>query len=178
MIDSGPGVATPAQAGALVITELLADPKTLSDTDGEWVELYNPGSEPLELAGCRLGGAVGEGNAIASSLVAAPGAYVTLARTAAAGFTPSAVLSFSLTNTADTLVLSCGGVLIDQVSYDRSAGFPLAAGVSAALDPAALDATSNDSPAAWCLATESYGPEQGTPGTANAACLVPDAALP
>jgi hypothetical protein len=67
----------------------------------------------------------------------------------------------------------CSGVVIDRVSY--GAGFPLAAGASMALDPAALDATSNDHGSAWCLGRDGASGDLGTPGAANPACADDDA---
>lgn len=40
--------------GFLLITEVLYDPLT-EEPDGEWVEVYNPGSSPLPLAGYKIG---------------------------------------------------------------------------------------------------------------------------
>ena len=177
-VDAGPLVPAPAHAGDLVITELLVDPKTLRDTDGEWFELYNPGMQTLDLQGCSVGDGSTEPHALTEHLLAPAGAYLSVARAAAPGFTPDAITSFSFTNTKDTLVVSCGGTEIDRVAYDHAQGFPIATGASAQLDPGLLDAQANDDPGAWCLATDSYGPERGTPGAPNRPCAAPDAAIP
>src|SRR5205085_2930315 len=108
------------------------------------------------------------------------GAYLAVARDPAPGFTPGLVSSFSFTNGADQIVVSCGGVEIDRVAYDHAQGFPIKAGASAALDPGMLDAQANDAASSWCLSIASYGPELGTPGAANAPCALAstDAAVP
>ena len=169
----GAGAAKPRRpeaASEIVITELMADPALVADTAGEWIELHNPSSTTtLDLAGCTLddGGAQ---KPVTDALLVRPGGFVTLARSATAGFVPDLTLSFSLANEADAIAVVCDAVMIDRVAY--GVGFPLAPGVSMALDPAAFDAASNDEPGAWCLspsASAGYG-EQGTPGAANPPC--------
>jgi hypothetical protein len=157
----------PRTASEIVITELMSNPALVSDTDGEWIELHNPSATPLDLAGCALDDG-GASKALAEALLVAPGAFITLARTEAAGFVPDRTLSFSLGNEGDAIALVCEGVTIDRVAYGP--GFPLAAGISMALDPAAFDAASNDDAAAWCPSPRASYAEQGTPGMPNAPC--------
>jgi len=167
-----PAPRMPRAASEIVITELMPNPALVADTDGEWIELHNPSPTlSLDLAGCALedGGA---SKPLGETLLVAPGAFVTLARTEAAGFVPDRTLSFSLANEADTISLVCEGVLIDRVAYGP--GFPLAAGTSMALDPAAFDALSNDDAASWCLSPIASYAEQGTPGMPNAPCHADD----
>jgi hypothetical protein len=158
----------PRAASEIVITELMPDPALVADTVGEWIELHNPSATAtLDLAGCSLDDG-GANKPLTEALLVAPGAFVTLARSEAAGFVPDRTLSFSLANQADTIALVCDAVVIDRVAY--GIGFPLAPGVSMALDPAAYDAARNDDPASWCLSPTSSYAEQGTPGAANASC--------
>jgi hypothetical protein len=173
----GSGVAAPPTAalrpGQVVISELMSNPAALSDTDGEWIELYNPSaSESVVLDGCALD----DGSASKALMAGArimPLGYATLARSAQVGFVPTQLLSFSLGNSDDSLALVCGGIEIDRVRY--GAGFPLAAGASMSLSASALDATANDDASAWCLGTEpdALG-ERGTPGASNPPCGLED----
>jgi hypothetical protein len=172
-----PAVPAPAHPGDLVITELLADPKTLGDSAGEWFELYNASALTLDLFGCAVQDR-STGHPIMEHAQIAPGAYLAVARGTGAGFTPGVVATFSLTNSSGQIALVCNGITIDGVVFDRAQGFPLGSGASAALDPASLDATANDDPHAWCLATQSYGPELGTPGAANPPCFASDGGVP
>lgn len=160
------------QPGELVISELMIDPKTLSDNEGEWFELFNASDHDLTLSGCLLDDGSKAPPALATELQLQPGAYAVIARQADPGFTPHATASFSLSNTADSLAVRCGGVEIDRVSYDKSASFPLRTGASLQLDAAHFDATANDAASAWCSARDSYGPELGTPGAPNVPCQV------
>jgi len=164
----------PAQPGELVITELMIDPKTLSDAQGEWVELYNPNAYELTLHGCELDDGGKTPRPFAGAPRLAPHVYATVARTAEPGFTADAVVALSLTNTADVLVLRCGGHEIDRVTYDKAQGYPIESGASLALDPARIGAWDKDDPAAWCAGRDSYGPERGTPGRANPPCQLED----
>jgi hypothetical protein len=148
----------------------MADPKALTDAEGEWFELYNATAEVIELKGCTIGDGAEQPRPIAESVRVAAGAYATVARTPEPGFSASVVSALSLKNGADVIEISCGGTLLDRVSYDKAQGFPLGAGVAAALDPAQLDADANDSPGAWCLAADVYAADLGTPGGPNAPC--------
>jgi hypothetical protein len=165
-----PAQRAPTQAGSLVISEIMVDPKTLSDSQGEWVEFENLTDEAFDLQGCELDDGGKTPHSIASSLPIAARGYATIARSEQAGFTADYVASVSFTNTADSVVLRCQGVEIDGVHYDKAAGFPLVSGASLSLDPAHADATDNDAANAWCAARDSYGPELGTPGRPNPDC--------
>jgi hypothetical protein len=165
-----PALHAPSQPGQLVITELMIDPATLSDTNGEWIELYNTSHEPFDLRGCELDDGGKSPHAVATSLRIEAHGYITIARSTQPGFPPSYVATLSLTNSADTVALRCGGVEIDRVRYDKSAGYALESGASLALDAAHLDAGDNDRADVWCASRDSYGPERGTPGQENPSC--------
>ena len=159
----------PNAAGELVITEIMSDPAALADTDGEWFELHNPSAkQSLDIGGCMLNdGSAGE-KLIPAPLIIAPGAYALVVRSAAAGLAANLIISFSLSNAADTIALRCDGIEIDRVAYGP--GFPLLSGVSMSLDPQVTDTLSNDQAPAWCLANLSYGADLGTPGKPNPDC--------
>jgi hypothetical protein len=159
---------TPSRAGQLVITELMIDPQTLSDSQGEWIELHNPTELTFEVRGCELDDGAKTPHPIALSLRVAPRAFFTIARHTNPGFTPSLVMPLSLTNSADSIALRCAGHEIDRVSYDKS--FPLEPGASLSLDPARTSDSDNDRPDAWCPGRDTYGPELGTPGAPNPSC--------
>jgi hypothetical protein len=162
--------AMPAHAGALVISELMVDPQALSDAEGEWFELYNPGAEVLDLAGCEIADGSAQHHSIAVHVGLPPNGFVSVARGEQPGFVPDVVSTFSLKNGADVLELVCGGVTIDRVEYDKTAGFPVAVGTSMSLDASSLDAVTNDVGESWCLAVRGYGADLGSPGHPNPAC--------
>jgi hypothetical protein len=154
----------------LVISEFMVNPSAVSDTAGEWVEIANTSNAPLPLDGCRLL-RDGSGFTIEDGLIVPANGFLTLANGATPGFTPGYVYSgMTLPNSAGfTLTLECAGTAVDAITIDPST-WPLASGISAALDVSALSSTKNDAASAWCLSTKSYGVDFGTPGSANDAC--------
>jgi hypothetical protein len=164
-----PSLPHPSAPGQIVITELMVDPSAVGDSEGEWVELWNASeSEAFELGGCMLDDGAKTPRML-EPLVIEKGAIATLARSAGLGFTPSLVVSLSLTNSADTVAIACDGVEIDRVRF--GAGFPLAAGSSLSLDPQAWASADNDSAATWCAGSEPYAGDRGTPGNVNPSCI-------
>ena len=82
--------------------------------------------------------------------------------------------ALSLSNSGDELrLVSPLGEEIDGVAWDST--WPVQEGAALNLDPGALDATANDDVGNWCasLAPPFQGNATGTPGTANASCMVP-----
>ena len=162
------GLARHPRAGEIVITEIMSNPAAVADTAGEWFELHNPSaSEAFDLGGCDIDDGAAKPHAIPGPFPIGKDEYVVVGRGAVAGLAPDLVLTFSLGNAEDTLVLRCDGREVDRVAYGD--GFPLAAGASMALDPSAT-ADDNDAASAWCLGQADYGGDRGTPGTANPVC--------
>ncbi len=170
----------PELEGDLLITEILSRPAG-DEGLAEWIEIHNPGPQALNLDGCRLSDASVDDTLIDAGgvLLVPAGGFVVLGRSGDplenGGLLPDHVYSgFILANRADEVLLTCGDTLIDGVAYDDREGWPAAPGRTMSLDPANLDATANDAPAAWCAAAEAdrYGDERnaGTPGTANPTC--------
>lgn len=168
----------PPLAGALVITELMPNPAATTDDDGEWIELVNVGTAPVDLEGCVLYDDANDEDVVntGAPLVVPPGGVVVFAKVADIGQNggvPGVAYafggSFSLTNTGDAVRLECDGAVIDEVVYLET--WPFAAGAAMQLDAAADDAAANDALASWCAATAVYGAgDLGTPGQANPAC--------
>ncbi len=159
----------PTTEGDLIVTELQIDPRALSDSQGEWVELWNPSTTVTwELEGCAFESDPDERHVIAGSLLVLPGRHLVVARSASPGFVPDYVLSgLSLANEDDAFVLVCDDSYIDLVTWSGSTP-----GRSWSLDPALTDAALNDDEAAWCPAPVegSNGADAGTPGAANPPC--------
>ncbi|MFZ5471516.1 MAG: lamin tail domain-containing protein [Myxococcota bacterium] len=156
--------------GELVISELMADPAAVADTEGEWFEVF--ARADVDLNGLELS------NGTSSTVVSAAGCLRVSANGSAVFVrnldpvvnggisTAAATFGFSLTNSGGTLSVKNGAVVIDSISYTSSAS-----GMASQLDPTRLDATANDSEANFCPATATYGAgDKGTPGAANSAC--------
>lgn len=158
--------------GDLVVTEIMANPATCSDTSGEWIEVYVAAEQPVDLAGLTIRDEAFTTGWVAGSLVVAPGAYVVLGTGTAETFCgPAAdghyggLPKWNNTGDAVTLVDTTGRVLDATARF----GAPLAAsGISAALDDAEPDAVTNDDPTRWIRSTTMFGAEIGTPGAPNA----------
>ncbi len=167
----------PPAAGEVVLTELMIVPL---DPTGEWVELTNVTDAPLDLAGCVLSSAPSEGWTLpaveAGTFLVWPGEAVVLARTAdaaaLAGVVPDAVWSgLALSNTADSLALTCGEAVVDAVAWDTQSGWGVPAFTTLSLSADATDAADNDLPASWCAGGPAAdGAPAGTPGQANPVC--------
>jgi hypothetical protein len=170
-----PLVASPCFAfsvGDLLISEIMADPAAISDTRGEWIELYNPGIEPINLRGLDLGDDGGNRHRFDSDLLILPGEFLTLARSADPGFVPDYVYdNFTLANSDDEIVLRDGS--LELLRLDYGAGF-VQAGISRELQRLPMIASNFG----LTLASLNYGTgDIGTPGE-GAGMLFAPAAVP
>lgn len=170
-LDGGGGGTTPL----VVINEIMQNPNAVSDTDGEWFEVYNAGTESVDLNGWTIRDDGSDLHVIAGSVVVAPGGYAVLGRNGNSGtnggYTADYVYSgFTLANTADEVVLLDGvGAVVDRVDYTGTSPWPNPTGASMALSSPAAD---NNVGSNWALADVrggSYtgGGDLGTPGAAN-----------
>jgi hypothetical protein len=154
-------VPSPTMAKEILFTEIMANPDSRLDAIGEWFEIQNPGPDKLSLQNCVFMDKI---NAffINFDLEIEPGEYLTLAISTNPGFTPDisyAGTGLTLDNTADTLTMTCNGIVIDRRQYTMPSS-----GRSSGL--------SNDSTGVWCdeLAEGYNGTDKGTPGAANRTC--------
>lgn len=160
--------------GSIVLTELMIDPKVVEDDFGEWLELLNIGTLPVDLRGLVLTNGTDEGYTIPDSLRVAPGERVVLAAATPdlnGGVKSQLVYDrnlFSLANEGATLRLLWGDRLVDALTYDS--GFPLHKGYSLGVT-GTPDPDQNDVAGAWCAeAALLPGGDHGTPGAAFSSC--------
>lgn len=125
--------------GDIVVSELMANPAAVSDTAGEWFELYNTSATSIDLNGLVLRDNGSNHHTINNPvpLVIAPGDYQVLGRNgdsaANGGYQPDYVYSdFSLANSSDAIILESDGVEIFRLSYSSGDNFGQA-GISMAL---------------------------------------------
>lgn len=170
------------QQGDILINEFLKDPKSVSDSSGEWVELWNSTTRTVNIEGWWLLDDGGDMHMLynkAQGIYLQPGQYFVLGRKADpalnGGVTVNYVYSgFSLANGDDEIrLVSRGGVLVDEVLYDNGVFWPDEAGKSISLDPRRRTAGLNDDPAYWChgqAPIAAGNPDLGSPGSKNPRC--------
>lgn len=166
----------------LVINELMANPSPQTDPPGEWIELYNAGSLPVDLQNLVIADSAGSGrrpyHLIASSVVVQPGSYVVLGgstNTVDNGGVPvdyayGAAIAFA--NSLDAFkiarVVGSDTLTLDRTQY-ASAAISAQMGVARELKNPALD-NSNMDGSNWAdaLVTAVYGSGgRGTPKAQN-----------
>ena len=180
--------ATSAQApllGSVVISELM--PNT-SDTEVDWIELYNSSQTAVDLKGCILTDDQNDKLTIDQSLVIAPDSYAvigsgkteetnqpTALRNLAYQFSAD---DFRLSTGPDQVELSCQGVIVDRVAYEIYRPGPATGSRGWQLDPNSLSSTANDELSNWCYTglplmsqINLYGENKvASPGRANPLC--------
>ncbi len=113
--------------GDLLITEMMANPAAVSDSNGEWFEILNTSSNPIDLNGLSLRDNGSNQHNIDSPLPQwiNPNEYFVLGRngesTTNGGYSANYVYSdFTLGNTSDAIILEFNGVLIDSLIYNSA----------------------------------------------------------
>jgi hypothetical protein len=163
--------------GELVITEIMQNPQSVSDVQGEWFEVMSVADAPRSLSGVVLRDAAADYHLIEAPLIVEPGGVLVFAASADLGVGAAADYvwsDFYLGNASDLILLEYGGALIDAVAYDGGTLWPDPTGATMTLDAAGLDATLNDDAGHWCEAVVAFGlGDLGSPGQTNLACGEP-----
>ena len=158
----------------LVISEVMADPRAVSDARGEWFEVHNRGRTNISLRGWTIRSGNDRPQRIGTAVIVPAGGYLVLARDGSlksnggvrAGYSYGADISFA--NGADWVALSdARGVLVDSVAWRRSTP-----GASWELGDETQRHPGIDPPH-WHLATTRFGAgDRGTPGAPNDGIVV------
>ncbi|MCP3996200.1 MAG: lamin tail domain-containing protein [bacterium] len=158
----------------LVITEIMTDPATVADNDGEWFEVFNLEAHPVDLNGWTIRDFDTNVHVIDNGepLLVPGHGHLVLGRNANSATNGGATVDYAygaamvLYNAADEVVLvDPNGTIVDQVAYDDGRTFPDAEGASMTLQSLALR---NDVGEHWCVANTPYGEgDSGTPGAHN-----------
>jgi len=153
----------------IVITEIMPNPSQVSDSYGEWFEIYNSSPDIIDLNGWHIRDNDNDDHTITtdnSTLLIQPGQYLVFCRNA--GFELNGGVEsdydydgFSLSNNEDEAILTDEqGAIVDEVNYTSS--FPFGSGYSMEIHDIESD---NDLESSWFSATEVYGSgDSGTPG--------------
>jgi hypothetical protein len=162
-------------AGDLVITEYMANPAAVSDTDGEWFEVWNVSGQDANLDGLVVSDRGTDSFTVSGALLVGAGEAVVFGAEGDTALNGGVAVdyvwpSYTLGNDDDEIVLSNGRTEIDVVAYGTS-GWVDPNGASASLDPSYTNATDNDDAAFWCESSSTFGAgDAGTPGTVNDTC--------
>ncbi len=172
------------QPGALVISEIMMNPKAVFDDFGEWIEIYNPGDKPVPVGGLEIfEPTTNKAHKIAGcTLFVAPKGYLVLGasdnKAQNGGVDVDYVYDIgTLKNYDGAIALRVGSTVIDVVTWSPTQ-WPSPVefdGKAASLDPFKLDATKNDKyEFTWCPAKDAMGSgDFGTPGQPNPECPKP-----
>ena len=121
-----PSLSHSAVISDLIITEIMANPSAVSDSNGEWFELYNPSNDIFDFNGITLSDNSTTGHLIndSTSLFIQPGEYFVFGRNdnelENGGYIADyEYSSFILGNSDDEIILSdmIGNIL--SLEYDR-----------------------------------------------------------
>lgn len=168
-----------AVPGDVLITEIMQNPSAVSDTDGEWFEVYNASAQVIDLNGWIIKDLDSDSHQINNGgpLLIQPGSYLVLGRngntTTNGGVTVDYTYSgINLANAADELILllSDGSTEIDRVVYDGGPSWPDPNGASMYFN-GAFSQDNNDN-TLWAESDVPWAGSQGdlgSPGYANTA---------
>jgi len=167
----------PGPTGKVIITEFMANPNAVQDTDGEWIELFNMGSQPVDINGWTLRDDGSDGHVIKASgpLVVPVSGYLLLGRTTdklknGGVNVLYAYADFFLANTEDEVVLqNASGMVVDSFTYSAAKGFVIPDGASLSVKHPGVDKNVAGN---WCAELNLWPGSKGDKGTpgANPGC--------
>ncbi|MFL3004879.1 MAG: lamin tail domain-containing protein [Candidatus Neomarinimicrobiota bacterium] len=153
----------------VVITEIMANPASVSDSYGEWFEITNTTDTTILLDGWSIKDNGSDMHLIQienQDVAIDPGQFFVFARNGTlssnGGVVSNYVYSgFSLSNTEDEIILmDSGGAVVDEVQYESEWNFP--SGISKEIHDVDSD---NNLVENWFVSTIPYGSgDYGTPG--------------
>ena len=176
------------QGGPLVITEFMKDSGFISDTFGEYVEIYNPTGADIDIEGYTLADLDFDATVLDNGglgIIVPAGGFAVLGREDDPALNGNITVAyeynqngqFFLSNSSDEIVLyDGGGNLVDRVVYDNGVIWPDTSGASIEVDMAFADVAGNDDGTKWAHSTctiaggPTCNPDLGTPGSSNASC--------
>jgi hypothetical protein len=183
-VDAGGGQDTGGELppnpviGEIFISEFLADPKAVTDAEGEWFELYYCGDSEVTLKGMYYQLDAKTPAQIKTDVRMLPGTYAVFARSNAAtpaGDPPDATFTGTLANSGDKWIriLDAQKNVLHEVGYGEisSVGGEVPAGASNHLCISDL-AFCPGVTQVWEVSVTTFGTggDKGTPGYMNESC--------
>ena len=158
-----------ATAGDIVITEIMQNPSAVSDSNGEWFEVFNQSTQTIDMNGWTIRDAGGDSHTINQSVIVASGAYVVFGRNSNSSTNGGISVAYqysgiSLANGADEIILTdASGQFVDEAIYDGGSSWPDPTGASMVLSTVLVD---NNVGGNWSTSTETLpSGDEGTPGS-------------
>ncbi|PIE66239.1 MAG: hypothetical protein CSA24_00575 [Deltaproteobacteria bacterium] len=170
--DTGTADTGTTTSGALIITEIMHNPKAVNDNNGEWFEVHNPGLAPIDMKGWTIKDLGSDSHVIASSVVVPPGGYIVLGRNDNTSTNGSVTITYKysgvlLSKSDELLLLDAQSNQVDIVNWSTWASFDVN-GSSLQLKTLTSD---NNVEASWCVANSPWAAgDNGTPGLATSNC--------
>ena len=156
---------------SVIITEIMNNPSSVSDEQGEWFEIYNDGTTMISFMGWTISGNNTEQYTFTEELVILPGEYIVLGVNSDSSSNGGINISHQYNNiilndTSDALLLIDNiGTTHDSVGWDNGITFPQGEGASMSLLGLGLD---NSVGSNWALSDLPIGNgDFGSPGGPN-----------
>lgn len=160
--------------GNLLVSEIMQNPNGITDSNGEYFEIYNKGGQAVNINGWTISDADFDSHVINNGgpLTVAAKGFVVLGINGDTGTNGGTPIDYAygsgwfLSNGADEVILvTPGGVEIDRVEYDGGATWPDPKGSSMELSHPSMD---NNVGANWGTASTSWsGNTSGDNGSPN-----------
>ncbi len=162
---------------SIVINEIMPNPSIVSDTNGEWFELYNSGYQDVDINGWVIKDNGTNSHVIDNngSLIVPAKGYIVLGRNSnltenGGVYVDYEYSGFTLANTEDEVILMNGDSVVDEVYYDDT--FPFSSGHSMELINPELNNNLSEN---WGESVTQFGDgDYGTPGERNSVYVASD----
>ncbi|MGH7152167.1 MAG: MBL fold metallo-hydrolase [Planctomycetota bacterium] len=160
--------------GDLRISEYMANPSAVADSNGEWFEIVNVQASARTLRNLQFTADDGSAFTFYSAVRLGPGERFVFGRNgdpgANGGYTPSTVWPFGVyafTDSVDSIVMrNASSTILDEVHYSSGAGFPTPNGASVERENLLGTAVGSN----FSISTATFGAgDEGTPLASNTA---------
>ena len=159
----------------VVINEIMQNPLAVGDEFGEWFELFNNSTDPVNLMGWIIKDTDTDFHMISQSIVLSPGEFLVLSNNSDSTTNGGLKVDYQYNNIVldnsvdEILMVSPTGVVVDSVAYDNGVTFPNTKGTSMALLNENMD---NSFGLNWRESTLTFGDgDLGTPGLSNSGTI-------
>ena len=151
------------------ITEIMPDPSMVSDSYGEWFEIYNSTDTSINIKGWIIKDLDDDYHVIGSEgldIIIEPGEHFVMARNDDQGLNGGISVgyqysNFTLSNNDEIILTDSSGAILDEVHYTSSWAYD--SGISMETHGTELDNNINEN---WFASVVQYGNgDYGTPGT-------------